>query len=622
MRVAILGRSRGPSRERSGAALVLSLVVVMVLIALGLSFSQLAAATTGRLKSAVHRKEAFYMAEAGLAEAYAGLLCARTGNVGSPEAPARFGNGLFWVDAEDLGDGFVQLDATGMVRSGRATLSLVAARGEISVASLGIYSEAALRVPPGTVIDGYDSSVGSHAAQAERGRSAQLGSNATIEISGTRSLPTFVYGDVTPGPRRDVRTTRDVVITGSTGPALRGVSLPPVALPDVSLGAGRSHTDRFPLLVRPGTSGIEFLTIGSGAEVVIQGPSTVVVGTVSVARGGELRFDTSEGPVDLFVTRGFDLQSGSFLSTSGSDPSLVTVQIAAETARPVRLSSKAEFHGVFYAPRATVELASAFEVFGALVGHRLTFLGPARLHFDRHLAELEADGALPALVSWRLVDMGNEAVAGLADPFRILGIQRADALLPADAHADQWLEVTYTNAVGGTDTYAGPESAFDWTLVTEVTSVTRDGVAVPGSVVAGNPKDPSAPPENPDPLMALVIDPALSSSDLKAALNASAPISAAVATAAIDRSSPMNSSDLKDVLQTSSPLADGVLSAAVERGPLSDGDLKSVLIQNSPLATTVLDDLLARVPALNASDLAAVLAAQGGGGGGGEEVDD
>ena len=43
----------------------------------------------------VDRNRAFYLAEAGLAEAFAGLAIGKTGNVGTWDEPAAFGDGLF-----------------------------------------------------------------------------------------------------------------------------------------------------------------------------------------------------------------------------------------------------------------------------------------------------------------------------------------------------------------------------------------------------------------------------------------------------------------------------------------------------------------------------------------------
>ena len=102
-----------PPREgRRGNVLGVVLVVVLTIATASAGLLQLSAATARRQSAAMHRTLAFYLAEAGLAEAYAGLTIGKTGNVGSEGRPAVFGDGLFWVAATDNGDDTVTLDCT------------------------------------------------------------------------------------------------------------------------------------------------------------------------------------------------------------------------------------------------------------------------------------------------------------------------------------------------------------------------------------------------------------------------------------------------------------------------------------------------------------------------------
>src|SRR5687767_3777572 len=94
--------SRSRAGSRRGSVLVLSLVAVATVVVFAASFSQFASSVANRQAQAVHRKRAFYMAEAGLAEAFAGFSCGKSGNVGTAEAPALLGDGVFWVEAVEL----------------------------------------------------------------------------------------------------------------------------------------------------------------------------------------------------------------------------------------------------------------------------------------------------------------------------------------------------------------------------------------------------------------------------------------------------------------------------------------------------------------------------------------
>ena len=159
-------RFRSARGGRRGGVLVLSLVAVGVVAILSLTYLQLSAGVTRLQVAALDTSMSFYMAEAGLAESYSGLSVGHTGNVGTAAEPALHGEGVFWVEATPLGDDLVQLESTGMVKSGKAVLGMVVRRGRQNVGALGIFSEEDLTVPDSALIDGFDSSAGAYAAQA------------------------------------------------------------------------------------------------------------------------------------------------------------------------------------------------------------------------------------------------------------------------------------------------------------------------------------------------------------------------------------------------------------------------------------------------------------------------
>lgn len=482
---------------RRGSALVLSLVAVATVVVLAASFSQFASSVANRQTQAVNRKRAFYMAEAGLSEAFAGLTCGKSGNVGSPEAPALFGDGVFWVEATELGPGVVRLESTGMVGTGRAELALVARRGEASVAALGAFSEGSLALGQGSLVDAYDSSKGAYELQADKS-GAVLGSNGDISVAGELLYPTMVNGDVTHGPDGMFKSSENVNITGSTGPALEATELPPVEVPELALGQPQVHSSPYPLVISAGSVGYESLTIGPGAEVIIQGPAHVVLGSLSVEATAQLTFETSQGHVALYVTDALELASGSILTTSSSKPEDVIIQVPGETAKPIALRANGSFHGVFFAPDASVTLGKAFELFGALVAESLTFEGAAKLHFDLHLAQLAGESALPEMLSWRIVELASASTDLATDPFKILGVDKNLLPVPSKAHADQFLRIEYYDFSNVYHTYKGFESAFDWSVVKSLIYAERDGIEVmlprAGILKTGTLKSPGTAP--------------------------------------------------------------------------------------------------------------------------------
>ena len=481
----------GPDlRRRRGGVLAIVMIAVLTVAAVSAGMLQLGGAVTRRQASSVNIKLAFYMAEAGLAESYSGLVIGKTGNVGTEQDPARFGNGLFWVEATDNPDGTVTLESTGMVGNGRAELSLVIEPTGKSVATLGIFSDQALEVEKGASLDGWNSGDEGYGQPAGGGGMmmmgpvvsapmGRLGSNGTVQIEGGAQIETVIDGDVTPGPNEQVVTTGNVTINGSTSPALAATPLPVVDVPVFTQDPGISHGGATPLLLQPGKAGIEYLRVREDAKVVIQGPSVLVMDSLVLEQEAELVFDTAGGVIGLYVLQELDFDSDSVFSVTGGDPSQLVIQVAGSTAAPVRLAGEGDFYGILYAPEADVQVYPEFEVFGSVVAQSLQLNGGVKLHFDQYLVELASELALPKLVSWRIVELSNPAgMAPGEDPFTFLGLDPLLSQDPAGSHADVTLKVDYLDLASSPQVYDGPESAFDWSQVKQVTEISRDGKGV------------------------------------------------------------------------------------------------------------------------------------------------
>jgi hypothetical protein len=462
---------------RRGSALVLSLVAVGTVVVLAASFTQFASAVGNRQTHSVHKKRAFYLAEAGLAESFAAFSCGRSGKVGSEEEPALLGEGVFWVEATELVPGIVRLESTGMVGTGRAVLALVAKRGAVDVASLGVFSSGPIALGAGSRVDAYDSSAGAYELQLDKS-GASIASNEAITLSGTILMPTTVEGDVTPGPEAAVTSSGSVTISGSQARSFEHLVLPEVELPELPLEAAKDHASPYPLVVPPGQAGYAGLTVRAGAQAILQGPAVVVLGSLLLESTAELVFDTSGGPIELYVTDSLVASARSLLTTAGADPSKVLIQVPGETAAPVQLRAQGAFHGVVYAPRTEVVLGASMNFHGSLVADALTLNGAAKLHFDRHLLELAGEKQRPTMLSWRLEELGSITGDLAADPFDLLGLDPALLPRPVASLEDQNLDIHYYDSADVYHRYSGPESAFDWGVVKTVIEATRDGVDV------------------------------------------------------------------------------------------------------------------------------------------------
>jgi len=384
---------------------------------------------------------------------------------------------VFWTEATELEDGNVKLQATGMVGTGRAVLSVVARRGQEDVAALGVFSGGAVALSAGSVLDAYDSSKGTYASQTDK-EGAALGSNDDISLTGTTKKPSKVKGDVTAGPGKTVSLLGMATVTGFNGKSLSQTELPPIEVPELTLGEPQVQGSPYPLVIPAGSAGYQSLTVNSGSQAIIQGPAQVVLGKLELQAGGELVFDTQNGAVELYVTDALDAAATAKLTNTSTLPQDVLILVPGQTALPVALRATGPFHGVVYAPEASVVVGGAFELFGALVTNALTAEGGVKLHFDRHLAALSAESVLPKLLSWRIVELGNTSTDLSADPFDLLDLDRNVLPVPAKAHMDQELVIDYYDFSNVYHRYIGLESQFDWSVVQSVVSATRDEAQV------------------------------------------------------------------------------------------------------------------------------------------------
>jgi len=535
-----------------------------------------------REQNAIDTRRAFYLAEAGLAEAYGGIRIGKTGNVGTAARPAVVGEGIFWVEASAPVDGRIELKSTGMRGVGQVSLSMVVEKGEQSVASLGVFSSLTLNIPPGSTIQGFDSS--QETAALATGR---LGSNETIAATGTMKQPTTIRADLITGPRQLPSLGSYVTHTGGIEARDAAVMLPPVEVPSFPAASGVDHTGAVPLVLPAGDVSLAYLRVAADSQVIAQGPCNLVVNDLTLSPGASLEFDTQLGPIRLWVRGSLTLSDGSEISCSDTDTSRILVQLP--SSNPAELSATGRLYGVVYAPAAEVTVGRDFRQHGALIARRLVVMPGAQLAFDQHLDEAAQEAQIPKLISWRILELANSTgPGGVRDPFGKLGLDPSVLPKPADAHEDQVLDVAYRDLGGNVTTYAGMESGFDWTNVQDVDALSRDGVAV-----AVPPPDVLKPPPPPiSPAMTAIKDTNLDSSQLKSALISASPLTAAELMASIQRNPGLSSSDLQNVLQVNEPLSSAVLLAAIDRRPaMSQSDLKNVLDRATPLPT----DVLARV---------------------------
>lgn len=588
-------RQRGHDwHKERGSALALALLAVTVIAVLGAGFVSVSGSLAKRQAGEVEKAQAFYLAEAGLAESFHAVRMDRTGQIGSEQLPAVYGDGLIWVDVSTGVDGQLELRSNALYGASRASLALVVEPVKLS---LGFFGDEGVVVESVVLVDGFNSQQSTYSSQLSTatitvdpnrvgligdpdnqimfygdkiyryvsrdgleyqvdvevdsdeflselpeeslvtpvllelmsgmsqssldlalahlnsmnedggasspvleamlsmapnvggsggqqqsvqgpttGGGGLIGSNGDVTFENAAGDPVEVFGDIKAGPEGEISGLDGITVTGSTEPFLQEVELPEVVVPNVALKEDLVHDGILPLLISTTAVGYSALTVAADAELIIRGPSTVVIGDLQIEPGATMTLDTRDGDVDLFVTGGMDLAEGSFVITENSDDNTTSIQVAESQSaldQPILLGASSQFHGTVYAPLADVVVGSEFEVFGGVVASRLKICGGARLHFD----DVAIDGSpIPSILGWRIVEVPRTVVS-MRDARKVLGIEDADLLPLHEAHdlSAIQLSVSYVGLGGVAATYSGPEEGFDWSQVREVVEIRRQG---------------------------------------------------------------------------------------------------------------------------------------------------
>lgn len=477
-----IGRGR---RSRRGGVLVATLVATIAIGALSVCLLELDSTRLRQQVASIDNKRAFNLAEAGLAEAYFSVKSGFSGNIGTQADPAKYGDGLFWVEATELGENVIGMESTGMSGSGRATLSLVVKRQSQNLASMGVMSSQDITVGARALVDAYDSKGGSGLPLIDplTAPPAPLRSNGNISIGAAG----IVRGNAVPGPGGSVSFGLLSIVTGSTTPASSPVSMVPVEVPsftksaDIELSGSAKHVIDSP------EAQVDRIVVGTGTTLTLRGPTRVVVDQLTVQGGGGFEIDTTGGKVELYVTDWLNLASTAKLGFPAQDTAgfkLIATATGSRdrdgdgTADPaVRFQANGPFFGSLYAPNARLALQPACEIYGSVAAQRLVIADGAKVHFDAAL--LTADTAATTLVtplSWRVVDIPVQVARDLSeDPFDVLAVDEATLSKPSESRVDSDVELSikYLDLSLSFQSYVGPESAFDWSNVSSVIGIFR-----------------------------------------------------------------------------------------------------------------------------------------------------
>lgn len=431
----------GSGRRRRGAALVAVVIVLVACMGLGVMLFETARSRERELVGRIDDRCAEALAEAALAEAVTAVGAGFSGNVGTIDAPARIGDGIFWVESQPLAGGSKQLVATALQGSGRSSLAaVVEPPGEEPLFQYMLQSDEEMTLASSVSIDSYNSKDGTYASQVGStlggfpyaGTKGDVSSNEGIVLNALA----HVFGDATPGPGYAVALNMGSYVDGSTAAAPQKMTFPPIEYPGLPAAGTFSVAPGGTKSLGPGNFGYTGLSIGKAGKLKVTGPATIEVSSFTGGKDADLIIDATNGPVSFYVSGNYTHIAGFEADAVAGSPMALAFFIGGDA--PIVFPNAVKVKGGYYAPEADITFCNDNEAFGSFAANKITMANTMKFHYDEALSEYwgsDGDEKEAVAVHARFVARVEPdfLLSDRRDPFLLLGLDKAALPSPADA---------------------------------------------------------------------------------------------------------------------------------------------------------------------------------------------
>ncbi|QDU83369.1 hypothetical protein Pla163_04680 [Planctomycetes bacterium Pla163] len=486
----------GAGRER-GSSLALALLLVSGAAMLSVLTLQRGLAQWKNQSASSAQKMAFYYAEAGIAEAVDDLRAGGSGNVGTREIPALFGNGAVWVECLEDANGVQHLTSTGLHGGTAYRLCQSLERPRLPLGEFGFFGShevelgesvqvSQLDVPfdEGGVVDDVEDVVedvlggvlgGGRQRIAlptplpvQEASPTLIGSNGEIHLG----LGALIQGGALPGPGALVDLILGAVVEGSMLPEERHRELPEISMPMSTTTATLAMAARQQLTLASGTHEYESIDLAGRAVLTITGPASVYVENLRVPALGKLVLDTTNGPVHVYVGDTLSVAANSAIENTSGEASDVLFLVdgrgvrdrdgdgAEDVEQPVEWGTTQPFAGVLYAPFSQVTLPAGSAITGGIAALGLSVGDDSTLVFDPRIEDIELRAKSYRFVSWRVLQIPAPERALIAQDLVRTARERGDTPQPVAASRIAAASTfRFSNSDGEEFTYRGASLA-------------------------------------------------------------------------------------------------------------------------------------------------------------------
>jgi Tfp pilus assembly protein PilX len=385
-----MGLFQQPAQPR-GAALVIAMLLMAVLLMAGTSFLTISSTETQIAKNAQASAEAFSLAEAAVHKAIA-QLNANSGYTG--EANTAFSGGTFTVTVTSAAGCAGSTSARTLLATGYTSVTGGTAQAQIAVTldqvtypfGWGTYST----VPNGivasqynyvtsttqnrtdkevwlggtSVTDSFDSGAGAYGVSGNTGRGGNIGANGDVTVDAN----SVINGNITAGD--------DIILDGRTVPGDAGAR---VTVSGTKLS--KMPAKPFPAIAGPSsTSGDVSIT---GTQTLA--PGTYYFNTLYLGSGATL---TSSGAVTIYVKYWIWTESNATIGASpGTDMTIVGKSDGSVSSDNTvfRAGDNFRFYGSMYGYNTDIQLGTNAQIFGSMIGRTFYARSGISLHYNQAL---------------------------------------------------------------------------------------------------------------------------------------------------------------------------------------------------------------------------------------------
>ncbi len=387
-----------------GIALIASYMLIMVLTILGASFAMRSMSEKNTAEYFAHSTRAFWVAEAGLAQATRAFK-SNDWNGWSDIAPAAKGksmalgnSGNYSVEVTGIGSNSITITSTGYAPDlstpgfAERTVSVLYSKSS-SLFSHAAFGNTGVSLLGNAKTDSYNSAIGPYGG-VNIGANGHVGTASSANGAVTLTGSSRVNGDAETGPGGTVAMGWSCVVTGSItdsndGPA--GQINVPGELSGLPDGAGISLTGNNNQTLNSGDYALSSISVSGNARLTLDGDVNIyLTGASSLNISGSGRLIVN-GTANIYIDGNANITGAGIANSSQSPGNFMLYGTASSGI--INISGSGDMYGGIYAPSAAISVTGNARLYGSAVGDTVSITGSSRISYDESIAGGGASGS-------------------------------------------------------------------------------------------------------------------------------------------------------------------------------------------------------------------------------------